>query len=402
MGNFQDSRFFGFSGRTIWVTVVIGVVIVALFFIPETIKFALYSKNSPIAGRSGESKRAARSESGKASLSPEALKAISSTVSTNQPPTAPATAQPAKQAPAKKTNDSSDESDKPGLFSGWDFRVKASEAGGGVNQIPPSLTLEKIGSKEFQGLLRRSRADVRRFTKRYAPKIKQAPEITSSFLDQLELASRDSAKGLSPQALLEGLQDLHVSTIKALAQAGADRGVVLEWLKLPIVAFLDDRVGLHGMEKIKNYFVPQMLLKKVTVRERITDGWGADGRSPVTLNAEISVRGTDVEKITVYNNGKKITETRGANNGTDGVKVVRIRGDAYGVWTVVAQDKFGATTYWRSYSFYPRVRSFRQKDNGEYVIAFRRESAPNSLDRYFLVGSSKLRQASSEATISMF
>jgi hypothetical protein len=401
MGNFQDSRFFGFSGRTIWVTVVIGAVIVGLFFIPETIKFALYSKKSSTVARSAtESKRsAAKSESDKASLAPEALKAISSTVSSPQAPTgAPA----AKQVAAKKANDAGDDGDRPGLFSGWDFRVKASEAGGGVTQVPSNLSLEKVGTKEFQALVRRSRADVRRFNKKYAPRIKQADEITSTFLDQLELASRDSAKGLSPQVLLEGLLDLHVSTIKALAQAGADRGVVLEWLKLPIVSFIDDRVGLHGMEKIKNYFVPRMFLKKVTVRQRLSDGWGADGRSPVTLQAEMDVRGTDVEKIVVYNNGKKITETRGANVSGDGVKVVRMRGDANGVWTVVAQDKFGSSTYWRSYSFYPKVRRFRQKDNGEYVVAFRRESAPNSLDRYFLVGSSKLRQPSSEATMSMF
>ena len=403
MGNFQDSRFFGFSGRTIWVTVLIGGIVVGLFFIPETIKFALYSKKSPVAGRSAsESKRAAKSENAKASLSPEALKAISSTVSSNQAPATAPSQQPPKQGAGKKSSDAADDGDRPGLFSGWDFRVKASEAGGGVTQVPPSLTLEKIGSKEFQALVRRSQADVRRFNKKYARRIRQAPEITSTFLDQLELASRDSAKGLAPQVLLEGLQDLHVSTIKALAQAGADRGVVLEWLKLPMVAFLDDRVGLHAMEKIKGYFVPRIFLKKVTVREGLSNGWGADGRSPVSLRAEVDVRGTDVEKIVVYNNGKKVMETRGANIGSDGAKVVKMRGDAYGVWTIVAEDRFGSNTYWRSYSFYPKARRFRQKDNGEYVIAFRRDSAPNSLDRYFLVGSSKLRQPSSEATISMF
>ena len=98
MGNFQDSRFFGFSGRTLWVTVVIVAVVVGLFFIPETIKFALYSKKLPTVSRSlSESKKLpAKVETDRAAISPEALKAISSSVST--------TPAPAKSLVAKKNH----------------------------------------------------------------------------------------------------------------------------------------------------------------------------------------------------------------------------------------------------------------------------------------------------------
>jgi hypothetical protein len=71
------------------------------------------------------------------------------------------------------------------------------------------------------------------------------------------------------------------------------------------------------------------------------------------------------------------------------------------VWTFVAYDRFGARPYWKSYSFYPKVRRFRQGRSGEYVIAFKPNSAPNSLDRFFLVGSSALRQ-SGDSMISTF
>ena len=396
MGNFQDSRFFGFSGRTIWVTVVIVAVVVGLFFIPETIKFALYSKKLPTLSRSlSESKKLpTKVEMERAALSPEALKAISSSVS--------ATPAPAKAVVAKKATDG-DDGDRPGLFSGWNFRVKASEAGGGGGaQVPSGLSLEKIGTKEFQSLVKRSRPEVQRFVGKYAPKNSQVEDISSTFLDQLDLASRDSAKGLSSNALVEGLLDLHISTIKALAHSGADRGVIIEWMKIPIVSFVDEKVGLDGIDKVKGYFVPRMVLNTAKVRQRLSNGWGPDGRSPATLQAEVMVRGTDVEKVIIFNNGKKISESNGARVGSDGIKAVRMRGDANGVWTIVAYDKFGARPYWTRYAFYPKVRRFRQQPNGEYLIGFSQNSAPNSLDRFFMVGSSKLRQYSSDPMISMF
>lgn len=393
MSNFQDSRFFGFSGRTLAVTFVIIAVVVGLFFIPETIKFALNSK------RSGGTKVAAkavvdrRGDSDRAGLAPEALQAISSSVSSSSG---------AKTAaPAPKRTTESDEVDRPGLFSGWNFRVKAGESGGSAVQMPSNLSIDRIGSKDFLNLVKRSRGDVKKFLSKFAPKNAELEDITTTFLDQLELASRDSARGLPVNELMEGLLELHVSTIKALSHAGADRGVVMEWLKIPIVAFVDDKVGLDGIDKVRSYFAPRMTLSTVSVRQKRTSGWGVDGRSPASLSAEIMVSGSDVDRIVIYNNGRQVAQSAGARSVKDEGRKVRMRGDAAGVWTVVAYDKFGAKPYWKSYSFYPRVNRFPQGRNGEYVIAFAPQSAPRSLDRFFVVGSSRLRQ-SADPMISVF
>jgi hypothetical protein len=393
MSNFQDSRFLGFSGRTLVVTFVIVAVVVGLFFIPETIKFALNSKRSGGAKVASKAVVERRSDPDRAGLSPEALQAISSSVSSSNVAKT--------SAPAPKRSSESDDGDRPGLFSGWNFRVKAGEPGGSGVQMPSNLSIEKIGSKDFLGLVKRSRGDVKRFLTKNAPKNAELEDITSTFLDQLELASRDSARGMSTNELTDGLVELHVSTIKALAHAGADRGVVMEWLKLPIVAFVDDKVGLHGMEKVRSYFAPPMTLSTVSVRQKRSGGWGADGRSPVTLSAEITVNGSDVDRIVVFNNGRQVAQSAGARSVKEGGKKVRMRGDAAGVWTIVAYDKFGAKPFWKSYSFYPRVNRFPQSRNGEYVIAFAPQSAPRSLDRFFVVGSSRLRQ-SSDSMISVF
>ena len=396
MAPFQDSRFLGLSGRTIVVTLVIAAAVIGLFFIPEAIKFAL---NAP--GKSGGEKRAAvesrarrdakeRAEE-KAALSPDALKAVSSAVG--------ATPTPARQVSRKDAEDAGAE--RPGLFDGWNFKVKAGESGGPTVQVPASMSIEKLGGKEFQGLLKQSRNDVRVFIKKQIPKNMEAQSVVETFMDQLDLAARESAKGMQVKQLLTGLQDLHVSTIQALSRSGLDRGTILEWLKLPIVAFIDDKVGLHAQEKIQDYFVPRLMLRDVNVRQRQTRGWGMDGRSPAVLRAELAFRGTDIEKVMVYANGRKISEMAGPRTASDNRRSVRVSGDAHGVWTFVAYDRFGSRPYWKSYSFYPKVRRFRQSRDGQFMIGFKPNSAPNSLDRFFLVGSSALRQ-NTDSMVSTF
>ena len=397
MAHFQESRFLGFSGRTVMVTLVIGVTVVLLFFIPEMIKFALKSSGKPaekrVASDTRPRKEAKESEAAdRGALSPDILKAISSSVE--------ATPTPKPAAPQSARRDS-DDGERPGLFSGWNFKVKAGEPSGSAVRVPANMSLDKIGSKEFQTLLKQSQNDVKLFIKKRLAKNAEGEAIVLTFMDQMDLAVRESAQGISNKDLLIGLQELQVSTIQALSRAGLDRGVILEWLKLPIVAFVDDRVGLHAQEKVRDYFVPRLTLRSVNVRQRRTDGWGMDGRSPATLRVELGFQGSDVEKVMVYANGRKIAEVPGPRNVDDTSRVVRASGDAHGVWTFVAYDRFGGRPFWKSYSFYPRVRRFRQNRNGEYLVAFKPNSAPNSLDRYFLVGSSVLRQ-SSESMISTF
>lgn len=400
MAHFQESRFLGLSGRTLVVTLVIAAAVIGLFFLPEAIKFALKSSGAPggekrasVEGRARREVKERTEERG--ALSPEALKAINSSVGATSTPSQP----PAAAASRRDAEEGG--SERPGLFEGWDFKVKAGEPNSGGAQVPASLSIDKMGGKEFQGLLKQGRGDVKSFVKKQLSKNLEAQSVVETFVHQIELAARESAKGMSPKQLTAGLRDLHISTIQALSRAGLDRGTILEWLRIPIVSFIDDRVGVDAQEKIRDYFVPRMLLRAVSVRQRPSNGWGMDGRSPATVRAELSFRGTDIEKVVVYANGRKMSEASGPRNGADNQRHVRVHGDAHGVWTFVAYDRFGARPFWKSYSFYPKARRFRQSRHGEYLIAFKQHSAPNSLDRFFLVGSSALRQ-SGDSVISTF
>jgi hypothetical protein len=100
------------------------------------------------------------------------------------------------------------------------------------------------------------------------------------------------------------------------------------------------------------------------------------------------VKGTDIDRIVVYANGKQVRDMRMAQASFSDVRTVTVGGDAYGVWSFVVYDKYGTRPYTKSYSFYPRVRAFSQAPDGTYQIAFMQGSARNSLDRYFFAGAS--------------
>lgn len=391
MTHFQDSRFLGLSGRAILVTFVLILLVVGLFFIPETVKYVLNS------GRTGDGKKVAAREaksiqkvgqddgSERGALSSDVLKAISASVESKPTPARSA------NAPAGRKEDF-ELGEKRGLFSGWNIRVKARGNGTTSTEILSDMGLDKFGTKEFIGLMKDNKKLVDTFMKKKLSSNTAAQEVVLFFNDQIQLAAAEKAKGMPTQDLLAGLQELHVSTIQALSQAGVDRGVILDWLKLPIVEFVDTRAGVNATQKVRDYFYPRLTLRSLSVRQRRMGGWGGDGRSPATLTAELAFKGSDIERVVVFLNGRKVSQSRGGSGAKNDDQIVKVRGDAQGVYTFVAYDRFGGQPYWKSYSFYPRVIGFPQNGKGEFMISFSPKSAPNSLDRFFLIGTSALRQ----------
>lgn len=397
MAHFQDSRFLGISGRAVGVTFVIVAVVVGLFFIPEAIKFALNSSSR--AGMSRSASTAAKpvkssEDSERASLALNELRAINSAVDEGEVRTPP------KGGEVKSTTQDSDVEPRPGFFSSLSRRGGASRSSE-KSVIPSGLTLDKLGSKDFQGLVKQAEREVATLVKKQFASNAEAQEVMTSYLKQLELAAKENGDGRASRQLVAGLQQLQVTTIQALSRAGADRGLILDWLNVPVVGFLDEQIGLFAREKVKNYFVPRLTLTSVKVRQRRSGGFGPDARTPASLRVEVSYKGSDIDRVEAFANGRLIATGKMPAKKGSSERVLKAVGEAQGVWTFVAYDRYGAKSYWKSYSFYPRVRRFPQSNSGEYLVSFRPQSAPNSLDRYFMVGSSTLRQ-SSDSTIAVF
>ena len=394
MANFQDSRFLGLSARAAWVTFVVLAVVIGLFFMPPALKFLVEGRDSAKRTKAAAAGVANKSQDEeRAGLKPEALQKLNAKLGTVE---APQKSQPKQQ---KKGTDAPDPQGS-GLFSGWDFSVKARGTGGSKDaQIPSTITLEKLNTRDAQTFLKQGAQSIAKFkVHERIPPGRQADAITAFEGVISELAGGASSKGLSSSDVAFKLRGAHAQTLRTMAAGGADRGVLLQWLSIPVVKFIDQATGVDAGPKVQPIFTPRFFLSSVAVRQRS----GPTGIAAV-ITADLVVRASDVESIGIIANGKLLRTVRLARANLNGERIVKVRGDATGIWSFIAYDKYGARPYSKNYAFYPRVQRFQQNLDGTYNIAFRPGSAKNSLDRFFLLGTSGSRtKVTSDPVISEF
>jgi hypothetical protein len=219
-------------------------------------------------------------------------------------------------------------------------------------------------------------------------------------LKLVDQVSAGLGKGSDPKTISQQLVGQHRFVVQAFAANGLDRGMLLEWLDIPLIRMIDTTRGGNVAVGIFNSFSPRITLRKVNIKER-SDRSGA--RVSSAMNAEMAVRGSDVESVTIFYAGQPLREVRLGRADAQGFKMFRFNGSADGLWGVQAHDKFGSGPVTKVYSFYPRVRRFRRLDDGSYDIAFSPRSAKNSLDRYFAVAlSSRQANQSSDPSVTVF
>jgi hypothetical protein len=368
-------------------------VVVGLFFIPETVKFLFDAKPRPAKPRVAATEKApARVETDRAGLSPDALNQLRADVT--KPKAVGVKA-------SKKEVEDDDSSKGEGFFAGWNLNVQAGTQGNDHVQIPSGLTFDRIASKEGAAFIKKGRGDISRFFSRERLPSSAIKDAAQPLVVELDGVAAAATKGAPVEEIGMRVKIAHVRALKGMYKAGADRGFLMRWLELPIIRFIDDRGGVGAIRKIRAAFSPRMVLVDLSVRQRQMRGWGVDGRTPISAMAEMSFKGSDVDRIVVFANGKQVRVVRFGKVGADDSRTVRFNGDAYGVWSFVAYDRYGARPYTKSYSFYPRVMNFRQTPNGTYQIAFLPGSARNSLDRFFYAGGSG-RPVSRDAVVSKF
>lgn len=407
MANFGETRFLGLTPRAIGLSVVAIAIVVGLFFIPEGVKFLFDAKpkanreqpTAPQASKVAPARKAPES-SARAALSRDALSSINADVSGKK---ASSEQSVEIQKVSKRVTESEETSSgsKGGIFSGWDFSVKARSPSGGRADAPSSLSFEKIISRDGVSFFKQGRSAIPRFLKQEGLIGGPAEEGIQPLREEIDTIVAGVSKGTSTQAVADRLRAAHISALKGLRAAGADRGVMLRWLEVPVVKFIDTKGGANAGRRFREMFSPGLVLNDLSVKQRRQRGWGSSGRSPTNFRAEFSIMGTDVQRVVAYSNGKKLRTVKINRAQVGEPYVLRLNGDAAGVLTVVAYDSFGARPYAKSYSFYPKVTVFRQGRDGTFQIGFLPGSSRNSLDRFFLVGATGRRQPS-DSVISTF
>lgn len=405
MANFGQTRFLGLTPRAVGLTIVAGAIIVGLFFMPEGFKLLFDGK--PRASREQNAATQAPKQSTpskqnnpspRAALSREGLSSISADTEQKK-----SSSEPARdvQKVSKRGRDSEEtaSSNKAGIFSGWDFSVKARPDSGGRVDVPSALSFEKLVSREGVNFFKQGRSAIPRFLKQEGLLGGPAEDAIQPLQSEMNAVISGENKA-SSQEVANKLRAAHMAAINGLQVAGADRGVLLRWLEIPVVRFIDSKGGVKAAHRFRQAFVPGMTLKDLSVRQRRQRGFFS-GSGPTQFRAEFAVTGSDVQKIVAYSNGKVVRSVKFSRTKAGEPRSFKINGDATGVWTVVAYDTFGAQPYSKSYSFFPKAQVFQQQRDGSFRIAFLPGSGRNSLDRFFLVGVTA-RQRPSDSVISTF
>jgi hypothetical protein len=407
MANFGETRFLGLTPRAVGLSVVAIAIVVGLFFIPEGIKFIFDGKprvsreqGAPAAASKQAVARKSSEVGSRAGLSRDALSSINAEMSSKKGGTEQVIEAP-KSSRRSGDSDESSSGSKGGIFSGWDFSVKARPSSDNKVDAPSNLSFEKIVSRDGVSFFKQSRGAIPRFLKQEGLVGTPADDGIEPLREEINSVVVGGAKGGSSQEVANKLRSAHIEALRGLKASGADRGTMLRWLDLPVVKFIDTQGGINAGQRIRESFDPGLLLRDLSVRQRRQRRWGVNGRAPTSFQAEFSVIGSDVQKVVAYANGKMVRSIKLGKSRPGEPRPFRINGDASGVWTLVAYDSFGSRPFSKSYSFYPKASVFRQERDGSFQIAFLPGTGRNSLDRFFLVGASS-RRRSSDSTISTF
>lgn len=401
MANFQDSKFLGVSPKAFGLVVVAILTIVGLFFMPETLKFLFDAdrgaKVAKVSPRDPEVKASSRATS-RASLSKTALENTARPISDEKSRAVSSQGVTVKRTPTRPKSGA-------GILSGLDFSIKAGQvSGGGSSVAPDALQFSELLSPDGRKFFEDSVKNIAAFSRKHRLTGGHSGEAVARLSRLIAKLASGDVGNASQEILGNALKKAHVDALRALYEDYDDRGLLLAWSKLGVVSFVDERGGVKALSKIQEAFWPKFYLSDIDIRQSMRGDGGFSGRYPVRISGNVHVQTSDIAKVDVYSNGK-LVQTYPVNVQAAGQpKRIRLTGDAYGVWTIIAHDRYGERPVSKSYSFYPRATVFPQDSTGKYQIGFLPGSAVNSLDRFFLIGSSVGKRAtpSDDPMVSIF
>jgi hypothetical protein len=404
MANFGDSRF-GFSSKTIWVSLAVVGVVVGLFFIPALINGQFANRHGgqraqnrqatpqkpPAPQNAQPSEPQGGSQQDRAALNSDSLMGVQSTVRQEQ---GGGTA--AQKPQQKRLGDVDPNPSDEGFFSGFKVSARGDDA-----KYVKGFSLDKLGNKEGQTFFKRGSADATRFIEKNAFSDPTARNAALALVAGMDRVAAGIGKNVNPQEVGASLVELHTSALRAMSATLGDRGLILDWLQIPAVKVIESSTGGVNERALQDRFAPRILIRSLTIRQRQANDGSYDPSAKATVSAEIAVKGSDVDQIGFAIGGQHQRDIRLSRPGRDGYRSFKVNGDGFGLWSFVAYDKYGARPFTKNYAFFPRVQRFSQAQDGTFAIAFTPTSAKNSLDRFFAV-SQTVAQGSRDPAIGTF
>lgn len=392
-----ESRFGGITRGGFFGLMLVGGLVVGLFFIPELLQ--LRSK-SAFEKSAFEEARGARSRASTAASSnivkdvarSDATSRVASTSTSTENLESP---QSASTSETHSTTSWGWWNDIKGWFAGLtsprlaqvarnregsrhqvrdDTRASLSSVAQRMDSDSDALSWATIRSPESKDALGQARRDAMELSRGLPTSAVNSRFAMIDFANGLDFVMTKADQQMTPRDAVIYMTKLDQSVTRALAQENVERVFVKRWSQLSLGPVLGKTMLGQSHDTVTTPFNPQLTLTELRVRHV-----GMHRGDPNTGKVDVSISGyligSDIDKVTME-----------ANNGAI-VLPVYIKRDPRGYWffnrgTIDGRKKWKFTVYnklgeqyEKRYQFYPKVGGFRYDSKLGYQIPFHMERA---------------------------
>lgn len=348
-----------FSAKSLAITSLILVLVIALFFIPEII-----SLQDSMLGKSVQKPRAA-----------ESIEAPSTTQ------VALTTSQPKGDMKGRSSLDRINALLKSGYLENPADGGKVDgdrtlpdvkiEGGGKPLEKLDEISWEKISSPQVRNLFQKAQKEAGVILKGLGEDRQQTRFALLSFVNGVSFILRANKTTMSPSEALNYLERLDLNVTTALLSENSDRADFLRWSKVSLGPIMENSKAERMKSSIQVPYNPKITLASVVIvrpaRTEFRRYLLKRKRIPSYMNVGGFVMGKDTRKLVLLRNGRKV-RTINMTKGVDpqGKRAFRFtfpRAD--GVFSIVGYDTTGLTAR-KNYQFLPRADRF-PRDEGDII-----------------------------------
>ena len=349
-------RLSAFNPKSVLMTGLVLVLIIALFFIPEIIDF-----QRGLIGRSS-------SESRSSAPAPQVVEPE----------------QPAQQVQAADTGVSTGALDEL-LESNYLDRVKARQVLDTQEGVAPrtrtspktgvEISWQAIREKPSAVALKAAQSGALDLARELPAENSPSRFALLNYASGIGLLLQGGEKSMTAGEAVRYIEYLHSVVARTLVRDGADTGFYNRFAALSLGPVVAEYSGIDGSLR-RAPFNPQLILSSVDVRAKGERGrrWVENG--PIFVQFGGSAAGVDLKAIRIISNGSEVQRIKG-RKGAQATSFKSKKFPARGVFAVRVEDNSGQV-WEKLYAFYPRVRRF-EWNKGKFDIPL----SGSMLDRYF-------------------
>lgn len=257
--------------------------------------------------------------------------------------------------------------------------------GSGAQFSARDLTWKTIRSGQGKEVLQQARGKALQLASTLPPELRESRFAMLNFVNGIAFVQGPAEQQMTPEMALDYLAALDLAVTKALVREGAERYHYMRWAEVSMGPLLASSRQARLKKELRVPFNPQLRLDRARVFMPPGRNYEFREDAKAYVDVHFVVRGKDVAKALVYQEGRLVGETPVYPPDEKGYRTFsKLHLDARKPVTVRVYDTFGAT-FERTYLFYPRVKNFAwaSENQGVFRLNFPLGRHDPAIDHYF-------------------